>query len=313
MIQKRIMMDPGHGGSDPGVVANGLVEKTMTLITAKKARAVLEGNGQLVKLTRETDVYVDINERARMANAWNADYLISNHYNGGAGDGAEAIYSIHPGEGLALSNSILNSIRDTTGQNLRRAYTKAGQNGDYFGVIRETKMTAIIVEPGFVDSNDRFIIDTVEEQEAMGTAIALGILKHIGVTYVPVTTPVGKPEEVINAVKQTWNFFVQGPVATNLQKAYNISYGYKIVPDGFLGDRSWTELDKVYLRKGNNSELVRVVQQRLLQLGYSLPRFGADADFGTETYNAIIAFQKAQGLSADGIVGPKTLRALFKI
>jgi N-acetylmuramoyl-L-alanine amidase len=313
MIQKKIMMDPGHGGSDPGVVANGLVEKNMVMVTTRKAKAVLEANGQIVKLTRESDVYVDINERARMANEWGADYFISDHYNGGGGDGAEAIYSIHPGEGQALSNSILDSIRDTTGQNLRRAYTKAGQNGDYFGVIRETRMTAVIVEPGFVDSDDRFILDSIEEQEAIGTAIAMGILKHIGASYVPVTTPVGKPEEVINAKKQTWEFFVQGFVAQNLQKAANSVYGPKLAVDGFLGDRSWSLLDNVLLTKGTQNQIVKVVQERLLQLGYRLPQFGADGWYGDESIAAIRSFQQARGLSVDGIAGPKTLRALFSI
>jgi peptidoglycan hydrolase-like protein with peptidoglycan-binding domain len=49
----------------------------------------------------------------------------------------------------------------------------------------------------------------------------------------------------------------------------------------------------------------------LISKGYSLPKYGADGDFGSEMYNAVIKFQKANGLTADGIVGPATWAALL--
>lgn len=65
------------------------------------------------------------------------------------------------------------------------------------------------------------------------------------------------------------------------------------------------------LKKWQQSEDVRKVQQRLIELGYSCGKYGADSIFGNSTYNAVIQFQKDLGLSADGIVGPKTWAELF--
>lgn len=69
---------------------------------------------------------------------------------------------------------------------------------------------------------------------------------------------------------------------------------------------------KPVLTKGATGQYVVELQKKLLSLGYSLPIYGADGDFGTETYNAVIAFQKASGLVVDGEVGKNTWAALDK-
>lgn len=60
------------------------------------------------------------------------------------------------------------------------------------------------------------------------------------------------------------------------------------------------------LRKGDKGPVVKYAQKLLIDKGYSLPKYGADGDFGGETLNAVKAFQKAIGLTADGVVGAKT-------
>lgn len=65
------------------------------------------------------------------------------------------------------------------------------------------------------------------------------------------------------------------------------------------------------IRKGQHSEDVRKVQERLIQLGYSCGRFGADSIFGNSTLEAVKQFQKNNGLGVDGIVGPATWAKLF--
>lgn len=92
--------------------------------------------------------------------------------------------------------------------------------------------------------------------------------------------------------------------------------------DGIVGKNTWDALNSVFvkpvatypgylIRKNQQSEVVRKVQARLIEKGYSCGSCGADAIFGNGTYNAVIAFQKANGLSPDGIVGPKTWAKLF--
>lgn len=66
------------------------------------------------------------------------------------------------------------------------------------------------------------------------------------------------------------------------------------------------------LRKGDKGDAVKSLQEQLIRLGYPLPKYGADGDFGKETEAAVKAFQMDKGLKADGVVGAKTYAALDK-
>lgn len=66
------------------------------------------------------------------------------------------------------------------------------------------------------------------------------------------------------------------------------------------------------LRKGDKGQAVKDLQEKLLRLGYSLPKYGADGDYGKETEAAVKAFQQDNGLKADGVAGAKTQEALDK-
>ena len=65
------------------------------------------------------------------------------------------------------------------------------------------------------------------------------------------------------------------------------------------------------LKKGAKGPVVKYAQQLLMDHGFSLPKYGADGDFGSETANAVKAFQQANGLTADGIIGKKTWEKLL--
>lgn len=80
---KTIILDPGHGGKDPGAVGRrlGIKEKTLALSVAKKLKRVLEDNGIKVIMTRDSDKFVSLPERVRIANASDADLFISIHIN----------------------------------------------------------------------------------------------------------------------------------------------------------------------------------------------------------------------------------------
>jgi LysM repeat protein len=185
MAKKKVFLDPGHGGTDSGASAYGLVEKHMNLVTAKETRAILEASGVDVKMSRTTDVYPSLSARADAANKWGADYFVSIHYNAGGGDGAECIHSVINGKSKSIAQNIVNAIESELKQNTRprEVYSRAGSGGrDYHAVIRETAMPATIVEGAFIDSNDRKLVDSIGEQKAMGRAIAKGILKELGMS-----------------------------------------------------------------------------------------------------------------------------------
>lgn len=71
------------------------------------------------------------------------------------------------------------------------------------------------------------------------------------------------------------------------------------------------ETPRAILKRGMKGDDVRRLQQRLMELGYALPRYGADGEYGSETVTAVKAFQADRGLTADGIAEEKTLAALY--
>jgi len=198
-----VCLDAGHGGSDPGASYGNLIEKNIVLVAALTCRNVLKEHGVQVILTRTTDTYVRLSQRAQIANNARANYFVSIHCNAGGGDRGEVISSIYRGKGLELSNKIAAEMK-AIGQDTVKQYDKKGDGGtDYYAVIRETNMDAVIVECAFLDNTtDNQIIDTIAEQEAFGVAIAKGILKHLGMitevskpTPEPVPTPPPTPSK----------------------------------------------------------------------------------------------------------------------
>jgi N-acetylmuramoyl-L-alanine amidase len=76
-----VVLDPGHGGKDPGAVGNGFREKDINLAIGLKMEKVLKTRGFDVKMTRNTDVYLKLQERTDIANKANADMFVSIHVN----------------------------------------------------------------------------------------------------------------------------------------------------------------------------------------------------------------------------------------
>ena len=88
----RIVIDPGHGGRDPGTVAKGLTEAALTLDVALRLEKLLQKEpGVEVVLTRRTDVYVPLEERTAIANRQNADLFLSIHANSSSNGTAKGI------------------------------------------------------------------------------------------------------------------------------------------------------------------------------------------------------------------------------
>lgn len=181
-MAKKVYVDAGHGGSDPGAVKY-VTEKKVNLVMALACRDYLQANGVTVKMSRTTDKDTDLNQMCRDANSWGADLAVSIHNNAGGGDGFEIYYSIVGGTSKTLASNIEKEVKKI-GQNSRGLKTKVGSGGaDYFGFIRMTSMPAVICEGAFVDNkNDVTAIDTSKEQKEFGYAYARGILKTLGIT-----------------------------------------------------------------------------------------------------------------------------------
>lgn len=180
----KVFIGVGHGGSDPGAVANGFKEKDLNLSIALACQEELVRHGVTVLMNRTKDETEDLTQRIVECNKFSPDLALDIHNNAGGGDGAEAFHHYKGGKGKTLANDILAEIVKI-GQNSRGAKTKKNSSGqDYFGFIRSTTCPAVIVECAFLDNkNDIKILDTTEEQKAMGVAIAKGILKTLGIAY----------------------------------------------------------------------------------------------------------------------------------
>ena len=197
-----VVIDPGHGGSDPGAVSNGLREADLTLAISRACRDELAKYAHIsVYMTRDSDVYVGLEDRAKYARDMNADLFISIHINSGGGVGAEVWipspntwYSSFNQLGEDLGNRILDELA-SVGLNDRGTkfdyYTDDGgrfyPDGSYadaLSVIRNCRLNgilAVLVEHGFIDNaHDAGLLHSASKLEEMGRADARAIVQKYG-------------------------------------------------------------------------------------------------------------------------------------
>ena len=189
----KIVIDAGHGGVDPGAVANGLQEKDFTLDASLYIYNRLNELGVPVKITRTTHEKTDRKERInRIMNAFGnrSDViLISNHINAGEGDGAEIVYALRNDDELATK--ILNEIAKQ-GQNIRGAYQRrlpGNPSKDYYFIIRDTgNLQSLLLEYGFIDSPKDDVYQLQNNLEDYAEAVVKALTEYINVSYTPPQT-----------------------------------------------------------------------------------------------------------------------------
>lgn len=168
-----IMLDAGHGGRDPGAVYRGRQEKDDTLRLVLALGEILQNNGIDIEYTRTTDVYESPYEKAMEANHAGVDFFISIHRNSypedNAVSGVESLVYDLSGMKLEMAEDINEQLESVGFVNLG---VKARPN---LVVLRRTKMPAVLVEAGFINSDiDNQLFD--ENFEDIAQAIAEGIL-----------------------------------------------------------------------------------------------------------------------------------------
>ena len=190
----KVFLGVGHGGVDPGAVSGGFKEKDLNLSIALSCSEELYRHGVIVLMSRTFDENDPIDQEVKECNAFQPDLAVDIHNNAGGGDGAEVFYFSGGGTSKTLAENILSEIV-AIGQNSRGTKVKIGNGGkDYYAFIRDTYAPAALVECAFIDNAaDVTIIDTEEERKAMGVAIAKGILKTLGIAFVPEVPSVSEP------------------------------------------------------------------------------------------------------------------------
>lgn len=279
----KIFIDPGHGGSDPGAVGNGLREKDLTLTISKKIESILKGVAT-VKLSRTNDKTLSLAQRTKMANDWGADYFLSVHINAGGGTGYEDfIYS-----GSVRSKTI--SIRDTIHAEIVKQIPEVRNRGKKranFAVVRDSEMPAMLTENLFIDTKadadllkSNAFLDKVAVGHANGLIKAFNLKGSVGK---PTTSkPKAKAPSKPNSKKSSANLTVDGKWGKSTTRALQQALG--------------TPVDGIISKQPRN--------------GVSQSLYGNTVSFGSGSSNVIVALQRKVGASADGKLGPATIRSL---
>lgn len=150
LAQPLVVIDAGHGGTDPGASACSLEEASVVLDVAQRLQVLLEAAGVRIAMTRTDDTFVGLSERAAYANARGADAFVSVHSNANAGAPATGTETfIYPGAG-ARTRALGQGIQDAmiAAWMLRDRGLKDGN----FAVLRETSMPAALGELAFTNN-----------------------------------------------------------------------------------------------------------------------------------------------------------------
>lgn len=183
----KIFIDPGHGGTDPGAVGNGLEEKNLTLQIATAVRNILlnEYVGASVLMSRIGDQTVSLTQRTNAANNWGADFYLSIHINAGGGTGFESY--VYPGIG-APTTTYRNAIHDEVLKAVD--FVDRGKKSANFHVLRETNMDAVLTENGFIDnSNDAAKLRSASFIAALARGHANGVARAFNLQRTPAPNP----------------------------------------------------------------------------------------------------------------------------
>lgn len=176
----KLVMDPGHGGKDPGAVGNGLVEKDLNLEMSIRIAGKLAAYDVAVTLTRSFDTDLGLDERCDIANNLGADHFCSLHTNSGGGTGFESF--IHTSAG-SKTEIIHNILHDTVAGYYNSAgFHDRGKKRADFAVLRNTVMPAVLLENFFIDSpTDAAVLKDVAFFDGLAEVIAGGLVKALGI------------------------------------------------------------------------------------------------------------------------------------
>lgn len=173
----KVCIDAGHGGKDPGAAGGATTEKQIALDVANRVAQKLQNSGIAVVMTRDSDYFVELSDRAKIANNAGAEVFVSIHCNSASAEATGTEAWIYPGttDDRRLAEDILQKLTARTG------FRNRGVKEENFAVLRLTKCPAALVELGFISSaHEGYRMRTVEYQEAASAAIVEGIKDYAG-------------------------------------------------------------------------------------------------------------------------------------
>lgn len=173
----KVFIDAGHGGKDPGAMANGVREADINLSVALKVEQKLKARNISVMMSRTTNVFVELKERARLANEYGAHVFVSIHQNAASSSsarGIETYYHEAKPQHKLFASKIQTELINKTGANNR------GVLSQDFLVNRETIMPSALVESGYITNySEAMALSTDSYQEKVANAIVDGVVNYL--------------------------------------------------------------------------------------------------------------------------------------
>ncbi len=174
-IKNKVVLDPGHGGTDYGAIREGINEKDLTTDLTQRVASILKSKGYKVAMTRTEDVYLGLQERCDFTEAENPEIFVSIHINSAVATepyGIETHYYHEPSKELAevIQKHLVSEINSKD-----RGVLKSK-----FYVINHTDVPAVLVETGFLSNpEERAELITEKRKQATAKAIAEGIIEYL--------------------------------------------------------------------------------------------------------------------------------------
>ncbi|MBD1381241.1 SH3 domain-containing protein [Metabacillus arenae] len=176
LINKTIVIDPGHGGRDSGAIgAGGSLEKSLTLSTSKLLSDKLKASGANVFMTRTNDTYISLQSRVSTSHYRNADAFISVHFDSLFDRSVRGTtsYYYNSSKDKALAQNVQKEMIKQTGM-----VNRGARFGDYL-VIRENKQPSTLLELGFISNSvEEVTVSTNQYQEKVSQGIYYGLAQY---------------------------------------------------------------------------------------------------------------------------------------
>lgn len=178
VLRGNIVIDPGHGGHDPGATSvTGVHEKTINYDVAEKVAAILERRGLSVTLTRQRSEYIELETRAEIANRRNADLFVSLHADSAPSPSAQG-FTIYVAN--AASADSQRAARDIARAMATTGLENRGVRREDYRVLRTSQVPAVLVEMGYLSNRqDATRLQDSAFQDKLAAAIATGIIDYL--------------------------------------------------------------------------------------------------------------------------------------